>query len=66
MRINSKVVFDFISMQTHLASIMKSFNINVTSLCEAIEMPRATFYQKKKEKTFTGHEMKKIVDFINK
>lgn len=64
--VDTETVIRFIEIQKKLLDIMSAYGVNVSTVINNSGMTRATFYMKIKNQTFTGHELKKVADFLNR
>lgn len=66
MRIKTSVATDFIRLQTDLVKILNAYGMKQAYVYEKIGMSKSTWIRKIKNQTFTGDEVLKICDVINK
>lgn len=66
MRVNTKIIDDYVKLQESLPEIMKAYNLKITAVLDEAKVNKSSFYYKKVKKTLTPAELKRIVNVINK
>jgi predicted transcriptional regulator len=66
MRVNRKIVEDFIKLQSNLSAVVDGFGLQHKRIYEQAGISKATYFRKLQTGGFDGQEMLKIVDAINK
>ncbi|WP_020533313.1 hypothetical protein [Flexithrix dorotheae] len=66
MRVNKEIASNFVVLQRELPKILKSYGLTAAYIARKIEMPHATFYRKMRNLAFSGLEMEKICEEINR
>lgn len=61
-----QTVSAFQELVDNIDSMMKQSKYRITAFIEELDMPDATFYQKRKRKAWTADEIKKIAPMLSK
>lgn len=59
------IIEDYERLMMNISDIIKMAGYRTDYICQKIEMPKPTFYAKKKKHSFTLNEMRRIFSIIN-
>ena len=65
MRINEKIVDDFLVLQEQLPQVIEAYGLKHSHIYKKAGITKSTWFRKLKEKGFSGQELKKICQVIN-